>query len=70
MSTPEAVLAAFRALECERSDWQGFCPFRRHSDVRCHGTDGHVSAVGTPKPRPHSEGCPYAILANLNLEKP
>lgn len=73
MSTHErmrAALDAFRALEWERSDWQGFCPFRRHADVRCQGTDGRVSGAGTPKPRPHSEGCPYRIVAYLNLETP
>lgn len=71
MNTPEemrAVLDAFRALEWERSDWQGFCPFRRHADVRCQGTDGHVSAVGTPTPLPHNERCPYRLLSGLNLE--
>lgn len=71
MSTPEemrAAIEAFRALEWERSDWQGHCPFRRHADVRCKGTDGTRGGFGTPKPHPHSERCPYRLLAGLDLE--
>lgn len=66
----EAALAGFREYEWERMDWQGICPFRRHQDVRCRGTDGHVSAVGTPTPVPHSEHCPYHALAALKERKP
>lgn len=64
--TQEEVLSAFRDAEWCRSDWQGTCPFRRHKDIYCMGTDGRVAPVGTPKPVPHSEGCPYRLLAALD----
>ena len=64
----EAVLQRFRELEWARGDWQGFCPFRQHPDVRCTGTDGQRSAFGSATPRPHVEACPYHHLNQL--EKP
>lgn len=68
MRAVEAVLAKFRQFEWARGDWQGLCPFRRHKDVGCLGTDGRVAAVGTPTPVPHAEHCPYHALTALNLE--
>jgi hypothetical protein len=65
--TLEGVVAKFREAEWARGDWQGFCPFRRHKDVMCLGTDGRVGAVGTPTPVPHSEACPYHALNALAL---
>jgi hypothetical protein len=57
------VVQAFRDAEWTRSsDWQGFCPFRRSKEIGCRGTDGHSSAVGSPKPVPHDEHCPYHAL--------
>jgi hypothetical protein len=65
------ALEAFEREEFRtKADWLGLCAFRR-SDVRCRGTDGHNSAVGTPKPTPHSEHCPYSGLRRaLEATKP
>jgi hypothetical protein len=55
----ERALVGFMDEEFRtKADWLGLCAFRR-SDVRCQGTDGHNSALGTPRPTPHSEFCPY-----------
>ena len=43
-----------------KADWLGLCPMR-HA-IYCQGSDGHNSALGTPKPKPHKEGCPYSGL--------
>jgi hypothetical protein len=62
-AAPELVeaLQAFKQWEWEnRADWQGFCVYRR--TLGCRGTDGHVSALGTPTPKPHGEQCPFNRL--------
>lgn len=64
----DEALAAFKALEWDRMDWQGVCPFRRHQDVRCQGTDGVRSGFGTPTPRPHADACPYSLLAKMEAK--
>ena len=61
----ELVVEGFRALEWARTDWQGYCPFGRHKEVLCPGTDGNASGMGTPRPTPHREGCPYHALQAL-----
>lgn len=66
----EAVIRTFRDVEWARGDWQGVCPFRRHKDVLCPGTDGRVAAVGTSSPVPHAEGCPYHALNALKEREP
>ena len=63
------ALAAFKALEWERTVWQGVCPFRRHSAVRCKGTDGRIAAVGPPRPVPHSDACPYSLLVKAGAQR-
>lgn len=59
----ERFTSAARDLEWQRHDWQGLCVFRRAAG--CDGTDGRYSALGTPKPRPHSENCPFHGLNAL-----
>lgn len=65
MRALEAVVAKFREAEWLRGDWQGICPFRRHKDIVCMGTDGRVAPVGTPSLVPHDEHCPYHALSVL-----
>lgn len=56
------ALARFKAEEWSvRADWQGFCPMRR-ANLRCKGTDGHSSPLGTPHAREHDESCPWRGL--------
>lgn len=63
----DEVIAAFKRDEFSlRSDWQGFCAFRRA--LHCQATDGHISALGTPKSIPHRDDCPYALLAKLEAK--
>lgn len=56
-----ATLAKFAQHEWVRTDWLGLCSFRYA--LRCPGSDGVNSGFGTPKPKPHSEHCPFSALA-------
>lgn len=62
------ALAAFREHEWVRVDWQGLCSFRRA--VGCPGTDGCVSAMGTPRPVAHADDCPFSRLAQTATPEP
>lgn len=64
-----ALLAKFKEHEfVSRMDWVGHCPFRR--DLGCHGSDGRNAAVGTPRPKPHDEFCPYHALEKAKAVSP
>lgn len=58
------ALKAFKKQEFTvRSDWLGLCTF--HRIVGCQGNNGRHAALGTPRPKPHAEHCPYYKLNEL-----
>lgn len=57
----EQVIAAFRELEWTGGgDWRGDCPFRRVAGLVCLGTTNKDET-----PKPHADGCPFALLHTL-----
>lgn len=64
MRALESFAEKVREHEWQRTDWQGFCLFRRVAG--CDATDGVRSGFGSPRGvRPHSEACPFHVLDAL-----